>query len=385
MAVFSFLLTAGFLPYLPSGSLVGRFALLSIGVFAILLWRDYLWSFWLTVALICIGLLALLAPDPFGAVATGWTYMVLLGAFALGRSAQDLRPVIIGAALGLWINSAVIIAQWYGYLLVPHASDNSGLFFNRNLGVEAAAMVVVALFYWRLWWLVPGLLPTFTAGARAPILALGVAAGVALWRYSRFYSLIAFLSACLVISVLWSYNPAAYTSIAERLNLWQDVAGSLTFTGRGLGSFEYEFPLYQHHTDALRIRFDHAHNDILDLIFQFGLIGATLVAAFLWRFIQLPPSAGWYAVLVFFVEGCFDFPLAMPVTGFLFAYCAGHAFGVRPVLRQPVPVVRPVVRGGLEDSQPGLVHSGIGSLPVCPSEAYRASVYLNTDARARRA
>jgi hypothetical protein len=339
--LFSFLLTVTFLGGLPSGATAPRWALLSVVVTLTCLWKPYPQVAWGALLLP----LVYFAPDPYGAMLNGWIWLLWLGVFFIGRDA-NLRPVFIGAALGFWVNSVVVVAQYFGWQGIPHISDLSGLFLNRNTGVEAAAMVLAYVAFEKIWWVVPGLLPSLLAGGRAPILALGTAFFVFTWRRSRFQAMVGMLFAALLLAVLSSSNPAWWSSVIERRDLWQDVVASMTFFGHGFGSFDRLFPLYQEHTDALRIRFDHPHNEFLLLAWEFGLAGVVLAGCFAWRMARVVPDAAWYVVLVLSIEACFEFPFHMPVSGFLGALCFGALCHGRVRVRGQLPDGGLVLRAG---------------------------------------
>lgn len=111
-------------------------------------------------------------------------------------------------------------------------------------------------------------------------------------------------------------------SVGERLQIWEATISGFTWFGHGAGSFRGLFPLYAPNIDTMVLWPQHAHNDLLELIFEYGVFAAIPVAiAILCLFSRSPLR---YVVLVFLVEGCFEFPLFMPATGFLSALCVGH-------------------------------------------------------------
>lgn len=340
MGIFFFCLTVLIIPGLPSAAVVPRWALLSVAIPLIMLWRNVDAPRGVLAVFVCLAVMAFVSPDPYEALRSLWIFAVLLAAYCVGRSTGDLRGVFVGVALGMWVNSAAVVAQYFGWVGVPQITSHAGLFLNRNAAVEACAMVLVYLVYKRMWWLVPGLLPTLMAGARAPILAIGVATFISAFRYSRFWAMMGLLLSTLAVVVLSSYNVAAWSSIVERYNLWRDVVPSLTVFGHGLGSFEYLFPLYQDSTNALQVRFDHPHNELLHIAFELGVFGVIGACMWIWDCLQREASAEWYALVVFLVEAMFQFPLYMPLTGVLFALCAGVVSRSRPRVRSMFASVR---------------------------------------------
>jgi hypothetical protein len=233
-----------------------------------------------------------------------------------------------------------------GLLELPHTSIHTTLFMNENSSVEAAAMVTAALVFYRLWWLLPGLLPTLLIGSRGPILALGVVGCIAFWRKSKLAVVASVLVVVVFFGYLWFIGRFMQSSWEERFNVWRDVLPNLTVLGHGIGSFAHDFSALQVHTNALKIRFDHPHSEPLQIIYEFGAVGVLLIALLIRRLGRLEPDAAWYALAVFLVEGCFAFPLYLPLTGFLAALCAGQLSHAGAALRWDIHAGRRILQSG---------------------------------------
>ena len=325
-AVLFFALTVLCIPALPDGAEIPRWALMAVTA-GILVFKVEMTSTYFIVVAYVTGM-ALLGP-------TGYDALLLFAHFAilsiLFLAELDLRKATIGAGLGMAVNSCVMLAQHYGFTYIPMLSPLPGLFYNRNIGAEAAGMTLALVIGYRLWWLVPGVLPVLVYGSRAPVIALGTAAAFAVGRRSPFLGFMTFLGGILFV-VSWMHDYGGLTDLFQRIGVWQDMLPALRPWGHGLGSFISEFPLWQQHTSALTLRFENAHNDFMQLCFELGLGGvlaAALVVAQLWG---TPRSSAWYALVVFLVEGCFGFPLYEPVTASLAAVCAGALFAEHVVL-----------------------------------------------------
>lgn len=340
MGYLVFALTVLFLPFLPAGATVPRWGLLAVAVPAIVLWKNVSVpaGAWALATYVTVTLL--LSGATYSGMSDYCLFWILLGAFCVGRAQLDLRPVFIGAALGLWANSVAIILAKIGAIDLPHTSAHPTLFMNENSSVEAAAVVVVALVVYRLWWLLPGLLPTLFLGERAPVLALGAVGCVAFWRKSKLGAVACVVAAILFIGYMWLSDRFHISTWEDRLSVWRDVIPNLTVLGHGIGSFAFDFSALQVHTNALTIRYDHPHSEPLQIIYEFGVVGVLFIALLVRRMGRLEPDAAWYALAVFLVEGCFSFPLYMPVTGFLAALCAGYISRPGAALRRYVPAVR---------------------------------------------
>lgn len=322
MGFVSFILTALYVPTFPAGATVPRWAFLAVIVPAIMVYRNTYVPRTALAIFMYVTIMAFWATNPYSALNDYLFFCILLGTFCIAYSTKPGPAVFIGAALGLWVNSFVVLGQFAGLWQMAETAPYSGLFMNRNGAVEAAAMLVPALVFYNRLWLILGLLPTLAAGARAPILALGAVGLFMVWGYSRWLAI--GLSAALAI-LGFAFLGHDTASMVERLNVWRDTVQGLTWLGHGLGAFSAEFSTLQVHTDGLLTRFDHPHMEALQVLYEFGAGGVVLIGLLVFRMSRDPsPSAPWYALFVFLVEGCFSFPLYNPVTGFLAAVCLGY-------------------------------------------------------------
>ena len=92
--------------------------------------------------------------------------------------------------------------------------------------------------------------------------------------------------------------------------------------GNGAGSFAAMFPAVEF-----------AHNDPLQLYFEYGVPGLLVAFFVLAQVTQAGPRAPRAALCVIFVEGLFSMPFQLPASGFLAALLAGHLYGYRARLR----------------------------------------------------
>jgi hypothetical protein len=253
--------------------------------------------------------------------------IVIAEAFVLG-SMIDLKPVLIGFGLGMWVNSAVMLLG----IDVPHTTDNAGLFVNSNAMGEVAGLVLVAVAAKRLWWLIPGILPAFLLSqCRGAFVAVAGAFCVWLWNRSR-WAVAALVP--LGLAAVTAFGSAG--SIHDRLTLWTDILPHLTIMGHGLGSFFTLYPVYSSF-DTLIQRPEHLHNDWLEYIFECGLGSLFLFGVLAYsRSICLAALA---------IEACFGFPLHMAATAVLGGLIAGHAIRGRPDIRYLFNDCRDTIRG----------------------------------------
>ncbi len=199
--------------------------------------------------------------------------LLLAGCFCLGHQTESLRPIIIGAALGLTVSSAFTVAQWWGYQPVRSgATLATGLFVNGNYMAEAAALVLVGVMAERLWWLIPGLLPALLLPhARAAVLA-AVLAAMMLFRSKT--DVVIALGGAVALAALWSALHIDATTL-DRFEMWGATAHGVTFFGHGIGSFWTLYPDLDMRAVVTESP-THPHNELLNIAFDLGIVGVVL-------------------------------------------------------------------------------------------------------------
>jgi O-antigen ligase/tetratricopeptide (TPR) repeat protein len=130
-----------------------------------------------------------------------------------------------------------------------------------------------------------------------------------------------------------------------RFDAWKATAamiGDAPLAGWGLGTFENVFPRYE--APTIRVTFDHAHNDYLELAAGLGvpaLLIALVATAFLiaraarasrlWESGRGLLAGATAACIALLLHEIVDFNLAIPANALLFGICLGLAAGmVRP-------------------------------------------------------
>jgi hypothetical protein len=221
----------------------------------------------------------------------------------------------------------VAVGQLAGWIDWPTINIPSGLFLNKNFMAEAAAMVLIWLIAERVWWLAALVAPCIAlADARGALLALGVGLGALLWKRPSWL-----IGGLLVADmVLFGYGMTTHSaaSTVERFDIWQESVDDLGFLGSGIGSYGF-----MHHAPQLDGHVMHSHNDLLELVYELGMIGLGLVALFMWE-LRGPLNSARLVLIVFAVEACFAFPSHLPATMALAALAAGYAVRDRAVVRR---------------------------------------------------
>ena len=238
-------------------------------------------------------------------------FVALWLTFEFGRSLKDLRPIFKGIALGLLVSDIVaLFFQKYVYSLIE---AKAGLFLNPNIFSEVSAVVLVALITLKLYWWIPITLPALVlVHSRTSILALGLGLFI---RANFWWRIIIFVSCFLIIH----FSYFQISSIYERFNLWQDTIRGFKLFGNGVGSFEILYPLNSIYVDTSLARARYAHNDLLQLVFEFGL-GVLLLLPVFWKVIKSGNAILYSLALV----SCLAFPFHVPLLAFIGCLVAGH-------------------------------------------------------------
>ena len=333
MFTLGLLATGAYWPWMWSPAVAPKFVALSIYAPALLLYRQQPIPFtgahlagcgliaWATLSLFWSWV-------PLYSLNALWLAMILPAiCFCLGSQTPQLRPLFIGAGLGLALSSAVSVGQLAGWIDWPTINIPSGLFLNKNFMAEAAALVLIWLIAERVWWLAVPVMPAIAlAGARGALLALGVGLALELWRRPSWLIGGLLMADMVLFGAGMVHHTAAST--AERFDIWQESVDDLGFLGLGIGS--YGFMPHQMLPDGHTL---HAHNDMLELVYELGMIGLGLGALFVWE-LRGPLNSARLVLIVFAVEACFAFPSHLPATMALAALAAGHAVRDRALVRR---------------------------------------------------
>ena len=257
-----------------------------------------------------------------------WQLALLAACFCLGGSRDNLRPLYLGLAGGIAVNTALAIGQHFGWQPVYHNNSDypAGLFFNPDMLGESAALVSIALYSIGSFWPITLTLPAvFLSGGRAAMLSILVIVVIEGWKRSRAVTAI-FAVAILTTAYLDNHKTSSF---AERIALWEDTTSGLTPLGHGAGSFFMLYPAYASRTDTMATRPEDPHNDYLSLAFQYGL-GATFVFAILG--IGLVASTPARLILIAYgVISLFSFPMRIPIEGLVGMVALGQLCASSPL------------------------------------------------------
>ncbi len=243
--------------------------------------------------------------------------VIIAEAFVLGSYLNSLRGLFIGLGLGLAVQSII--------------GTKTGLFINPNIFSETALIVCVGLLVYRVWIIAAALVPTIVMnGSRAAILIGACLIGLRLWRISRLLTVGLVLVGLSIAIYFTDYLKTQ--SISERLIIFADTLRNINLFGHGLGSFFSSYPFLTDSMDTLAYRPRFAHNDLLQIVFETGLVGGALIVAFFFMLLRFKVAER-YVLLAFLGVGAFSFPAYLPVTAFIAAIVCGHIAGLRSKFR----------------------------------------------------
>lgn len=290
-----------------------------------LVWWEAINGLWMLVLLLLsIGLGARLMPAQRD--------LVFVGA-ALGIGLSSISA-LMQAAFGLWLPEAdwvktlaavLVDGPWAAWVFpVWMHGHPGGLFFNKNMLAESAALVCVWAVWQRRWVLcgvlAPSIILPMSLGAWTAL-----AAGLSVMVLPRAWPLPMLGAGALAA---W-WNPA---SLEVRLQIWESALEGWWMKpwGHGIGQFYALFPVF--HADTLVSRPDHAHNVFVEVLFELGVPGLVLYLTVL--AVALARSAGVARGLVVcgLSLGMVGFPLATPVAMLLCGLVLGHALRPRGVV-----------------------------------------------------
>jgi hypothetical protein len=355
LGLLGFLVAAVFAPGLYGGSITPRWDVLAL-VPACLLWFSVPRAnvgipAWVAILFGGFAVLSFLwTSNPLDGLHDLCKFVFLAQVFVLGARAQSLRQFYVGLGLGIGVSSVVATLQWlYTPEIIWPASNAEGiggLFYNKDTMAAIAALALIALVSENIWWLTALVLPAiYFPMSRVALCALAAASVWYLFSRSRLITLVlvAIIVALASISVVLEYR----TGFAlRRLVIWQDTIDGFTWLGHGIGSFHTSFPVYERfNTDV-----EHAHSDILEAIFEFGIVGALFwlcVGFFTVRSVQ---GTAKLVFLAFVVESTFSFVGHEPATAAVGAICAGHLSRDWGPVRIPFDLGRTLLRTRLFES-----------------------------------
>lgn len=293
-----------------------------------------------------------------------WHLILGAGAFlwGAGMTAGAFAALACCLGVGMAVNALLALLQIAGWatwlvgdvgfhpdaIIISLTHDPAGLFMNGNYLAEAAvvsaAMVVAApLTRAAKLALLPGCcVCAIAGGSRGAVIGLAIILGVALLRagYRRAVLIGAMVGGGALVAYLGLHSEFRF-SMAPRLALWANTLAGWTWFGYGTGSYLAGYALISNAAVpspasifGFIIRPQTAHNDLLTILFENGVVGAALFLGFAGLLIR----RAWHhpalsVIAVTLVLGLTNFPLYNPMPLFLFCAACGWVSANRVSLR----------------------------------------------------
>lgn len=319
-------IAGAFLPALHSPAEAPRWVLLSALV-PILVWMRpqtrITPGHWLCAAVLAWALFTQLwARDPVN----GWGVLWHYGIFAAAALVRPSQALWFGLALGLATQLPLIVAQALGWEGLAQVAAPAGLFINKNMMGEAMTLGLIWALGQRQWWLAGALaLCVGLSQERNAWLCLGLLAVVWLWQQRKRSLALALALAGALVGL--AFNPS---SLMSRWAFWHGAWAGRSWLGQGAGAFYSWFPLAGVPYPLFRDRPLWPHNEVVDVIFQFGLGAGLWLALALWVWQAPGPQWAKYLLAAFGLLSLFAFPLHSPVTLALAAFAFGELGSAGP-------------------------------------------------------
>lgn len=360
--IWAFLVSATYVPLLPSNAVVGRWIMVAAGALA-LIWRPIRVT---PGHVLGTGLLAYVVLSLMWTISTWDTlgellqWVVLAAVFCVAAEEDSLDDMWVGLSAGLLVSVPFAILQLTGHNVVWSVYEFPvGLYLSKNMAADIAVLSLVGSVSLVLargpgfaWTVAAPLSMVYLVGARSALLALIAALlGAVLFSGRRMLALS--LSAAATVALLYLFFTGHLGQFADRWSIWTLVARNLNFLGDGLGSFAVAAP-----------NLEYAHNEFLHYAFELGVPGSALlwgvVACAIACALVSPDPRGGAALAAFLALCAVWFPLHAPAAGFVGAALAGHLCGraVRP-LRSKSP--------GRVVGSFSLLHEGLADLGAMSS------------------
>jgi hypothetical protein len=312
MFLLGLLLPVCYIPGYLGATIPTQWALLSIALLPSL-WQGRMAGFhWLGILFLAYACASQIWSLDYGQGL--WIAMIWMLAFWWGSVQVSLIPLWKGLAIGIALNVPIAYAQAHGWQSVPTMYGGAaGLLYNSTLLGACCALVLAALIENRLWFYTPALAyGLYLSHSRGALLALALA------LIAKHIHWLAALALLIAGAFVLTYSPIP--SDVQRLQIWTVVVPKLSFFGWGAGSLTELYIFPDRHLGTQIIKVEFAHNDYLQLLFEYGLGAIPIFILFGYAIVKsLSPVLICIAILA-----CYWFPIYAPIPAFIgFAY-AGY-------------------------------------------------------------
>ena len=331
--VWGFLVAGAFIPTIMSAAVVGRWAVIAMGVPLAAPLRLKVPPFIqmaIAMGLAWAAASLFVTPDPMDGALQFFFMVVLVGAMGAASQVESLDDLMGGLCWGLALSSAFCLIAVSGHRLVAESGMDTGyagLFYNREVLAEFAAPLLVWTVVKKRWFLAAAAaVPLVVNLSRISVASVIIALTVAYWpRSPRARAAVVILAVALVGAAVAYYSGQSgkVGTALLRLAIWLQAAMSITPLGNGLGWYR-----------VVTAPFEFAHSDVLQAFAELG-IGALCFAVIpIYALRNRGDHAERAAFIVICIELVVSFPLHVPGAAFLAAVLAGFLVRDRAAVRR---------------------------------------------------
>lgn len=342
--VWGFLVAGTFIPTIMSAAVVGRWAVIALGVPLVApleLKVPPVIQMVLAMGVAWCGASLFITPDWQDAALQFFFMIALLGAMGAASQLDTLDDLMGGLCWGLALSSVFCLIALSGHRLVAESSQDggyAGLFYNREVLTEFAAPLLVWAVLKHRWVLaVAAAVPIALNSSRIAVAAVILALAAAYWPRSTRARIALAVVTIAAVGAAVAYYTSHHDKIGTalfRFAIWAQAAWSITPLGQGFGSYR---------VTTLPLEF--AHSDVLQAFAEIG-IGALCFAIIpIYALRNRGDHAERAAFIVICIELVVSFPLRVPSTAFTAAILAGYLVRYRGAVR------RVQLDGGISDGE----------------------------------
>lgn len=365
----AFLLPVAYVPVFVQVALTPKLILLSVMVPLMLARREtpgWTWPHIICALFLGWGALTLTwTSTPYDGLLRLWEFILIGGAFHIGHATDWLllRRTLLAFAAGVLVSLPVAAGQWLlawpGHVGewpqtvaaatqawlgsgsiwkdgIWQAGLAGGLFGNPNHLGEAAVLALAGISWlpWAPWLLFGGALALLAAAS------LSKSAGLTAWWLAcllvlrwRSWAFLGLLAAGVAAAgwYVWVMG-LGDARIEPRLALYLNSLAMITVIGKGLGSYWAEYSLgamawwpSPETIFGFAIRPQNAHNDLLTIAVEMGIVGTALAVAFVAAVLKnYGNTTARIVFLTFLFMSMWNFPLYSYTPAFVAFLCAGH-------------------------------------------------------------
>ena len=325
LAAIAFLVTVAIWPGISGFAIAPRWAVIAAFPMVALFFVKIRMTpvHWVGLAFFTYATVSLLWSPVFVEALQGWAELVILAvAFCLGAEAKNLKWFYAAVAFGVSISAVIAALQVDGIETVERVVGPAGLFANKNMMGEIAALALIGVVASGLWIFAIGPLVALGVSTCAGAM-FGVVAAAVYWLWSKSAMLGIAAMIAIVLGGMVLVASSKNSTFIVRGRIWVDAIENLRWFGHGVGSYWVATPEHAPRQEAMNVRHWHAHNDAVEMVFDFGL-GSVLFFGMVWLCLLGPASPDKYVLIGIIGVGMWGFPLFTPATGFVGAVCAGR-------------------------------------------------------------